>query len=96
MNLNSRKANFRFFGPMQAGPRDADDDRRTIGSWGGESVYICNDTVCDPICDFCWYCIQNENGEPVRCNKMKPDFENGIGYCDCFRCKLHESMPHDY
>ena len=58
-------------------------------------MYICNDTVCDPICDFCWYCIQGENGEPVQCIKMKPDFENGVGYCDYFRCRLHESMPHD-
>ena len=51
---------------------------------------ICKDVICDPICDFCWYCIHGENGEPVKCEKLKSEFDV-TGYCDDFRCRLHES-----
>ena len=39
-------------------------------------MYICNDDVCDPCCDFCWYCIHGEYGEPIKCKKMKADTIN--------------------
>lgn len=58
-------------------------------------MYICNDVVCDPCCDFCWYCIHGKNGEPIQCVKMKSDFEDGLGYCEDFKCRLHESKPLD-
>ena len=58
-------------------------------------MYICNDYVCDPCCDFCWYCIHGKNGEPIKCVEMKPDFEDGTGYCDDFKCRLHEPKPLD-
>ncbi len=58
-------------------------------------MYICNDDVCDPCCDFCWYCIHGKNGEPIKCVEMKPDFEDGTGYCDDFKCRLHEPKPLD-
>lgn len=47
-------------------------------------MYICNDDICDPVCDFCWYYIHGKNGEPTQCIKNKPDFDDGIGYCDDF------------
>ena len=56
-------------------------------------MYICNDPVCDPVCDFCWYCIYGKNGEPIRCAKNKATFDDGIGYCDDFKCSLHEPKP---
>ena len=56
-------------------------------------MYICNDPVCDPVCDFCWYCICGNNGEPMRCVKNKANFDGGIGYCDDFKCSLHEYKP---
>lgn len=34
-------------------------------------MYICKDSVCDSVCDFCWYCIHGDNGEPIQCEKMK-------------------------
>ena len=53
--------------------------------------YICNDPVCDPVCDFCWFCKHNEWGVPVSCTKDKnEEFEDGLGYCDDFTCRLHE------
>lgn len=58
-------------------------------------MYICNNDVCDPCCDFCWYCIHGKYGEPLKCVKRKPDFENGIGYCNEFKCRLHDSQPID-
>lgn len=58
-------------------------------------MYICNDDVCDPVCDFCWYCIHGKYGEPIKCVKMESEFENGIGYCDDFKCSLHEPKPLD-
>lgn len=58
-------------------------------------MYSCNDDVCDPCCDFCWYCIHDEYGEPVRCVKKSPNFCDGIGYCDDFKCSLHELKPQD-
>ena len=58
-------------------------------------MYICNDVVCDPCCDFCWYCIHGEYGEPIKCKKMKADFDDGTGYCDDFKCRLHEPKPYD-
>lgn len=58
-------------------------------------MYICNDAVCDPDCDFCWYCIHDENGAPSRCVKNMLDFNDGFGYCDIFKCRLHEPKPYD-
>lgn len=58
-------------------------------------MYRCDDPVCDPICDFCWYCISGKYGEPIRCDKNSPDFHDGIGYCDDFVCCLHEAKPED-
>ena len=58
-------------------------------------MYICKDSVCDPVCDFCWYCIHDENGTPCRCVKNILEFDDGIGYCDKFRCRLHEAKPDD-
>ena len=58
-------------------------------------MYICNDTVCDPCCDFCWYCIHGKNGEPISCVKNKSGFDNGLGYCDDYKCSLHETKPHE-
>ena len=58
-------------------------------------MYICKDSVCDPVCDFCWYCIHDENGTPCRCVKNILEIDDGIGYCDKFRCRLHEAKPDD-
>ena len=58
-------------------------------------MYTCNDPVCDPCCDFCWYCVNGENGEPIQCAKNEPDFDDGVGYCDNFICSIHEPKPHD-
>ena len=58
-------------------------------------MYTCKDPVCDPVCDFCWYCINDEIGAPVECEKGNPDFLDGMGYCDDFRCCLHEEKPAD-
>lgn len=34
-------------------------------------AYICkgNDLVCDPCCDFCWFCVYNKIGTPIRCGR---------------------------
>lgn len=56
-------------------------------------MYICNNDVCDPCCDFCWHCIHGEYGRPVKCANNKPDFEDGTGCCNEFRCRLHETKP---
>ena len=58
-------------------------------------MYICNDEICDPCCDFCWYCFHNEYGVPVECIKNESGFGDGLGYCDNFRCRLHEERPLD-
>ena len=58
-------------------------------------MYICNDVVCDPVCDFCWYCIHGEYGEPIKCMKNMLDFDDGLGYCDNFKCSVHEPKPRD-
>ena len=59
-------------------------------------MYVCDDPICDPCCDFCWYCVHGEYGEAVWCIKNKSvDFDDGLGYCDDFRCSLHESKPDD-
>ena len=58
-------------------------------------MYICKDSVCDPCCDFCWYCIHGEYGEPIKCKNNENGFEDGIGYCNNFICRLHETMPND-
>lgn len=58
-------------------------------------MYICNDNVCDPCCDFCWYCIHGEYGEPIKCKYNENDFDDGSGYCDRFECRLHEPKPQD-
>ena len=54
-------------------------------------MYICNDPICDPVCDFCWFCIHDAFGTPIGCEKCKLDFDGGSGYCDEFRCRLHET-----
>lgn len=56
-------------------------------------MYICKDDVCDPCCDFCWYCSHGKYGEPVKCEKMKSAFDERCGYCEDFRCRLHEQKP---
>lgn len=59
-------------------------------------AYICkgNDLVCDPCCDFCWFCVYNKIGTPIRCGKKHDDqFDEGLGYCNDFKCRLHESRP---
>ena len=58
-------------------------------------MYICKDEICDPCCDFCWYCFHGEYGEPVECIKNESGFGDGLGYCDRFRCRLHEERPLD-
>lgn len=58
-------------------------------------MYICNDSVCDPVCDFCWYCVYDKVGTPVKCDKDKVEFDDGLGYCDDFKCSLHEPKPQD-
>ena len=40
-------------------------------------MYICKDDVCDPVCDFCWYCICDNSGIPVKCEKGDRGFEEG-------------------
>ena len=37
-----------------------------------QHMYTCSDPVCDPCCDFCWYCIQDEDGQPIICEKNTP------------------------
>lgn len=59
-------------------------------------AYICkgNDLVCDPCCDFCWFCVYNKIGTPIRCGRKHDDqFDEGLGYCNDFKCRLHESRP---
>lgn len=59
-------------------------------------AYICkgNDLVCDPCCDFCWFCVYDKIGTPIRCGKKHDDqFDEGLGYCNDFKCRLHESRP---
>jgi len=54
-------------------------------------MYICDDPVCDPICDFCLFCGHDEQGVPTYCKKNKvEEFGDGLGYCDEFRCSIHE------
>ena len=40
----------------------------------GGIVYICKDEVCDPCCDFCWYCIHGKYGQPAQCEKDESGF----------------------
>lgn len=57
-------------------------------------MYICDDSVCDPVCDFCWFCEHNEYGVPECCTKGKnEEFSDGLGYCDEFKCSIHEKQP---
>lgn len=57
-------------------------------------MYTCNDPVCDPCCDFCWFCVHGELGECIGCEKNnEKDFGGGLGYCDDFLCALHEEKP---
>ncbi len=57
-------------------------------------MYTCDDPVCDACCDFCWFCVHGEYGAPVSCMKgYIEDFWNGIGYCDDFKCSIHEEKP---
>lgn len=58
-------------------------------------MYIFKNDICDPVCDFCWYCIHGKYGEPVQCEKMNIDFCDGFGYCDNFKCSIHEKKPDD-
>lgn len=66
-----------------------------LRSCGGNGMYTCDDAICDPCCDFCWYCIHGNYGEPKLCIKMKSEYDDGFGYCDEFRCCLHEPKPLD-
>lgn len=34
-------------------------------------MYVCDDPVCDPVCDFCWFCEHDENGVSKYCSKAK-------------------------
>jgi hypothetical protein len=55
-------------------------------------MYICDDPVCDPVCDFCWFCEHGAHGEPVSCLKNNDvAFLDGLGYCDAFKCSIHET-----
>lgn len=45
-------------------------------------MYIYKNNTYDPCCGFCWYCIHDKYGEPVRCEKMNIGFYGCIGYCD--------------
>ena len=56
-------------------------------------MYICNDPICDPICDFCWFCVHDDWGTPISCEKCNANFDGGSGYCDEFKCRLHETEP---
>ena len=57
-------------------------------------MYICNDSVFDPVCDFCWFCEHDEHGVPTCCTKGKiEEFDDGLGYCDEFKCSIHEKQP---
>lgn len=59
-------------------------------------AYICkgNDLVCDPCCDFCWFCVYNKIGTPIRCGRKHDNqFHGGCGYCDDFKCREHEPHP---
>ena len=56
-------------------------------------MYTCvdPDRVCDPICDFCLFCEHNDVGTPVLCLLGEvEEFMDGIGYCDRFKCAIHE------
>lgn len=54
-------------------------------------MYTCDDPVCDPVCDFCLFCKHGEYGVPERCLKGNDvDFSDGMGYCDEFKCSIHE------
>jgi hypothetical protein len=54
-------------------------------------MYTCSYKICDPVCDFCKYCVHNDNGEPVSCSLNNyNDFDDSTGYCDEFKCRLHE------
>ena len=54
-------------------------------------MYTCNDPICDPVCDFCLYCVHDDYGVPVYCEKNNVDFNGSAGYCDEFKCALHEN-----
>jgi len=57
-------------------------------------VYICNDPVCDPVCDFCWFCQHDGNGVLEYCTKGRgEDFSDCIGYCEEFKRSPHEQQP---
>lgn len=59
-------------------------------------MYTCDERIggeliCDPVCDFCCFCEQ-DCGEPIKCLKGKDEytFNEGLGYCDEFKCWEHE------
>lgn len=56
-------------------------------------MYTCTDDICDPCCDFCWYCIHGKYGEPVKCERNNQGFFDGMGYCGNFKCGIHEEKP---
>gem|GEM_PF-1097638 len=57
-------------------------------------MYTCNNPVCDPCCDFCWFCEHDKYGVSTRCkHNNTDDFSDGIEYCDGFKCRLHEDEP---
>ena len=54
-------------------------------------MYTCDDPVCDPCCDFCWFCEHDKIGVAIRCELNNTDkFWDGTGYCDMFKCSIHE------
>lgn len=56
-------------------------------------MYICNDDIWDPACDFCWFCKHDRHGVPAYCTKGKnEEFGDGLGYCYEFKCSLHEKQ----
>lgn len=57
-------------------------------------MYLCNEPVCSPVCDFCRFCEHDRNGAPMYCIKGKvEELNEGLGYCDEFKCSIHEKQP---
>jgi hypothetical protein len=57
-------------------------------------MYIYNDPFVIQFAIFCWFCKHDENGVPKCCTKGKiKEFDDGLGYCDEFKCSIHEKQP---
>jgi hypothetical protein len=61
-------------------------------------MYICRDTmsedlICDPHCDFCWFCQHNEYGGPAFCKKGEDKWFEDHRCCNEFKCRIHEEKP---